>query len=999
MGYLHSFLQEATQELLYNIVYDVCKDNGNGGIEFRELSEKFKAEFGNQPMDFFGHHNEQGWIRFLKLSPGIHFMEGTVIISEEKIGKCVAYKKFNETKVHLTHESFNITVAKYRQILIHKACELVSGQIDAVGIDVVDAHGNTPLHLIASLPCIGHEPTLVEHLLDAGFDPLKMNNTGQCLLHIITCRMQAEVSKDEDENVDIDCGTFGNSKFDPSRWPANDRTALLKLLSSKLSDQELTVLANTPNKSGNTAMHEWVISLSTISSRGLQLGFDQAEKEIGLKLLSFGANLRQQNNAGEIPLHFAYNSEIFQFLLEHSTQKTVVCCRARNERDETPLLRIVKYATHLASNSTGEENLTAMLILQQLITLVTSNEEICKTAWIPDVDGNSAVDIILTAIRNTSHSTSKPATIFANFSALFGSSSYEKNGKFRAFREHSITLLERSLRVANEHDVKRRNLLHLLLDLGDITDKNIDDTELLQSVELLLKSNAEVNAMDSKGCTPLDVVKEFKSKMPSSSFFTKCEEKLLHHGAKSGSSFLTGDQETSGPNVDNKVRKILSCPKKHLNCAQLLIKNNDQVTVIKGKYRYSSQDPIGLGAFSSIFVTVKDENEDAKFRTINCRAYALKRMEKAKINRNEFKRETTTLLSISNKCDNIIKYHEFLEDDNFLYLCLDLMDGDLNEFVTNNDVSKDLEDPVIHVQVTKQIINGLAYLHEQKFVHRDLKPENILYTTDPDLNFKIADFGLTKNLSSTVSTMTSTKGSGVAMAPGTRCWMAPELISMKSREHTTHSDIFSLGLVLHYLLTWGKHPFATGREEPAHVIESKIVDSKIQIHQALHPEAIRFLQILLHKDPSKRLSAKVLDKRPFLWSERKKIEFLKAVGDQREAANPTKYPNSPLEQYLQETDIGKNVYVWNVVNPQMKALFAEMKQIKYRTDKVIDLLRFIRNAYAHQQERTPLAQGYLDSNVFLQTYPSLVLDVFAVIENLGFLTDASRSNIQRALTA
>ncbi len=115
------------------------------------------------------------------------------------------------------------------------------------------------------------------------------------------------------------------------------------------------------------------------------------------------------------------------------------------------------------------------------------------------------------------------------------------------------------------------------------------------------------------------------------------------------------------------------------------------------------------------------------------------------------------------------------------------------------------------MQVTKGIINGLAFLHANDIIHRDLKPGNILYTTDPTLHFKIGDFGLAKNIS-TSSTMTSTGGSGVAMVPGTRCWMAPELVSKKPREHTEQSDIFSLGLVLHYLLTLGKHPFAKQSE-------------------------------------------------------------------------------------------------------------------------------------------------------------------------------------------
>ena len=294
----------------------------------------------------------------------------------------------------------------------------------------------------------------------------------------------------------------------------------------------------------------------------------------------------------------------------------------------------------------------------------------------------------------------------------------------------------------------------------------------------------------------------------------------------------------------------------------------------------------------------------------------------------------------------------------------------------------------------------MAYLHRKKFIHRDLKPGNILFTTDPTLRFKITDFGLTKNLSAS-STMTSTKGSGVVMAPGTRCWMAPELVSMRSTEHTEESDIFSLGLVLHYLLTLGKHPFASiNEEEPAHVIEQKIVDMEISLDPSLHPEVTSFLSNLLSKDPSKRPPAVYHQKHPFLWSEDKKIEFLSAAGDQPEAEHPSKHVNSDIERRLQGTDIGQRVarVSWD---QDIEELYNEMTKAwrhkKYRTDKVIDLLRFIRNTYSHKQDKSPEAREYLDKNMFLRDFPSLVLDAFSVVQQLGFEDDDARSNIRQAL--
>lgn len=976
------FLREATQELLYNIV---CETNNNDeGIEFRELSEKFQGEYRYRPMDFFGHGNGTGWVKFLKSSPGLHF-ETMVSIGEDVKGKL--YEMYHKEKVE---KSINISVAKYRQILIHKACDLISQQTDVASSckQVNDVHGNTPLHLVAAMPCIDHESTMLNHLLDAGFNPLQTNNDGQTILHIIAAgRIQAEVCKEADGNVD--CASFANSTFCSSTWPGNYRITLLRLLIAKLTSGQLTVLANLPSKDGNTAMHEWVISLSKITSNGLQLGYDQTEKEIGDILLRFGANLRLQNNSGETPLHFAFNSEIFQFLLENSTQKTVVCCRARNERDETPLLFILKYAMKLATDFDAEEkNMTALLVLKQLTDLVDKNKEVCKTAWLPDEDGNSAVNILLKALRNTSHRTSEPGRLATFFGNLFSSASQvKKNGKFDKLRGDLISLLEKSLNVASEYDLNRGSLLHALIDLGD--------EQSLRFIDIVLKRNADVNAIDSKGRTPLDVIRECKSKMVSNPFFTKCEKKILYYGAKS-ELYSSTHQETTSPNVDNKRRKLRNCPEKYTSVAQQLIQNYDKVTVVDGKYRYSSREPpIGFGAFSSVFVTVKDENEDKQSGTIDCRVYALKRIEKAKINHQEIEREIRSLLTVA-KSEYIITYHESFEDDIFHYICLDLMDGDLNEFVMSSN--REL-DPVTEMQITEEIVNGLKYLHEQDFIHCDLKPGNILYTTNP-LHFKIADFGLSRNVSPfTLSTVMSTSRSGVAMA-GTRCWMAPELINMESTEHTKYSDLFSLGLVLYFLLTRGKHPFARSIGEQLHVIEKRIANVDYidqELHPKLHPEAISFLKVLLAKDPQKRLPAKYLIQQPFLWPEEKKIDFLIAVGKQPETLNPNP---TPLEECLQEKSIGESVErkAWDQLD-LIKDIFEEMtKGRTYRTNKVIDLLRFIRNAYVHRQERSPYVQSCLDRNPFLCAYPFLVLDVFDVVQDLGFVDDKNRTDIQKVLT-
>jgi eukaryotic-like serine/threonine-protein kinase len=98
--------------------------------------------------------------------------------------------------------------------------------------------------------------------------------------------------------------------------------------------------------------------------------------------------------------------------------------------------------------------------------------------------------------------------------------------------------------------------------------------------------------------------------------------------------------------------------------------------------------------------------------------------------------------------------------------------------------------------VGARICEALAYAHGHGIVHRDIKPANVLLVDHGEV--KVGDFGIAKAAFAT-SDITAT---GTIL--GTVTYLSPEQV--KGEEPDARSDIYSVGILLHELLT-GKPPF------------------------------------------------------------------------------------------------------------------------------------------------------------------------------------------------
>lgn len=99
---------------------------------------------------------------------------------------------------------------------------------------------------------------------------------------------------------------------------------------------------------------------------------------------------------------------------------------------------------------------------------------------------------------------------------------------------------------------------------------------------------------------------------------------------------------------------------------------------------------------------------------------------------------------------------------------------------------------------TRQILEGIHYLHSNMIVHRDIKGANIL--RDSTGNVKLGDFGASKRLQTICLS-----GTGMKSVTGTPYWMSPEVISGEG--YGRKADIWSVGCTVVEMLT-EKPPWA-----------------------------------------------------------------------------------------------------------------------------------------------------------------------------------------------
>lgn len=213
-------------------------------------------------------------------------------------------------------------------------------------------------------------------------------------------------------------------------------------------------------------------------------------------------------------------------------------------------------------------------------------------------------------------------------------------------------------------------------------------------------------------------------------------------------------------------------------------RENDAAAVPVGS-RYELIEPVGEGTFAI---------------TYRARDLVLGRVVAVKVLRSQhaaddafvarFEREARLAASVTDR--HVVDVYDYGAVDDTFYIAMQFVAGRTLREELDRHGRLTIERAV---DVTRQLLSGLAAIHAAGIVHRDIKPQNVLLGEDGVA--RVTDFGVAH---ATVAEGLTSHGTTV----GTASYMAPE--QARGGELGPATDLYAVGVVLYEVLT-GRLPF------------------------------------------------------------------------------------------------------------------------------------------------------------------------------------------------
>src|SRR6266849_158804 len=359
----------------------------------------------------------------------------------------------------------------------------------------------------------------------------------------------------------------------------------------------------------------------------------------------------------------------------------------------------------------------------------------------------------------------------------------------------------------------------------------------------------------------------------------------------------------------------------------------DSSALLHGRYRLIAQ--VGVGGFGEVYKAVDTRRADraVAIKQINLRGLTPQKMIEAT---DTFNREVRILPQLQHP--NLPCVYDHFTDPDHWYLVMEYLEGETLERYLETRLRQrsyagttgllPLEDIFA---LAFQLCDVLDYLHTRQppVIFRDLKPANIMRSSLS--HFSLIDFGIARLFTPGQTRDTTPLGS-----PG---YAAPE---QYGRAQTTpRSDLYSLGALLHYLLTGddpSESPFQFAPLPESILAGTQELDALIQrmvdVDSSQRPASAREV-----KEELQRIASRVAESAaPRIWyppqAQIPDPEVIQTTGQQQIQLQIQKHKSTTRRKFLTRSLVGGSVVILGglVVEPVLNALFSDSRPGRFGPD-------------------------------------------------------------------
>ena len=252
--------------------------------------------------------------------------------------------------------------------------------------------------------------------------------------------------------------------------------------------------------------------------------------------------------------------------------------------------------------------------------------------------------------------------------------------------------------------------------------------------------------------------------------------------------------------------------------------------LLGGRYRIDAL--IGRGGMSDVY-----RGMDVVLQ----RAVAIKILtDRSEDLRKRFLREAQSMARLNHP--NIVGVYDAAQSDGVSYIVMELVQGRTLATISPRELT-------VHtaLRYILELLEALAFAHENNVVHRDVKPANIMVLSTGAI--KVMDFGLSRR----TSEMSSVTNAGEIV--GTIAYLSPERFLGKIAD--ARSDLYSVGVVMYEVFT-GTVPFKNESDDLVAVIFAHVNEPPAAlrtVNPAVPAPIERIVLRLLEKDPERRYAS------------------------------------------------------------------------------------------------------------------------------------------------